>query len=59
MNIYSLEQEKILYDNKFQFYLDSKNVLSLLDKYIGVNCLSCIFLIYIKTKEIAHLLKIK
>ena len=59
VNIYSLEQEKILYDNKFQFYLDSKNVLTLLNKYIGVNCLSGIFLIYTKTKEIVQFIENK
>ena len=59
VNVYSLEKDKILYDKKFEFKNDSKNILTLLNKYICVNCLTGIVLIYIKTKEIVQFIENK
>ena len=51
INIPNFKEDKIILDDKFEFY-KSENCLFLLNQYIAINCLKGIALIYIKTKEI-------
>ena len=53
INNYSIEEEKSIYDFKFEFY-NSNNCLLLLKDYVVVNCLTGIAFIYLKTKEIVQ-----
>ena len=53
INISSLQKEKTIIDNRFNFQ-KPKNCFILLKKYIAVNCELGIAFIYIKTKEIVQ-----
>ena len=53
INNYSIKEEKSIFDYRFEFY-NSYNCLLLLQKYVAVNCLKGIALIYLKTKEIVQ-----
>ena len=53
INNYSIEEEKSIFDDRFEFY-NSNNCLLLLKDYVAVNCLKGIAFIYLKTKEIVQ-----